>query len=155
HIFPFALADTRGTWMYDSHGSNGNLVPFGVAGELPPAGRTLVYAMTLDDLLAEQDRVDAVKIDIEGAEYMALKGGTKLLARCRPVIFSEFSPPALQSISAKSGCDYLAFLRSLNYEFRVLRPDEEELDVGTDIHRVLNIFESRHSTHIDIVAVPQ
>ena len=153
-LFPFALANSRGTWLYDSHGSNGNLVPF--TGDLAVTpGRTLVYAMTLDDLLSGQNRVDVIKIDIEGAEYMALEGGRELLGRCRPVIFSEFSPVALQHISGKSGREYLDLLQSLGYEFSLLSSAGDEIPVGVDSQRVLDAFHERQSTHIDIVATPR
>jgi hypothetical protein len=96
-----------------------------------------------------------MKIDIEGAEYMALKGGARLLSRCRPVIFSEFSPPALQSVSGRSGREYLELLLEYGYEFCLLGSDGAEKPVGTDIQHVLDAFASRGSTHIDIVAVPR
>jgi FkbM family methyltransferase len=154
HVFPFALANHRGTWMYDSHGSNGSLAPFSTEGDLMP-GRSLVYAMTLDELMRDQVRADIVKIDIEGAEYMALEGGTKLLERCRPVIFSEFSPEALRNVSGKSGQDYLDLLRSLNYEFCLLNKTGSETLVGIETQRVFDAYEERQSTHIDIVAIPR
>jgi len=154
HIFPFALASSRGTWMYDSFGSNGMLVPFNVECELVP-GRSLVYAMTLDELLPGQKRVDVIKIDIEGAEYMALEGSRELLGRCRPVIYSEFSPVLLQHTSGKSGREYLELLRSLNYDLCVLAQTGEETFVGGDVERVLEAYEQRQGTHIDIIAVPR
>lgn len=46
----------------------------------------------LDDVLAEQgiDRVDLIKIDVEGAEYLCLKGATRLLdSQHKPVILME------------------------------------------------------------------
>jgi FkbM family methyltransferase len=46
----------------------------------------------LDDVLAEQgiDRVDLIKIDVEGAEYLCLKGATMLLdSQHKPVILME------------------------------------------------------------------
>jgi FkbM family methyltransferase len=157
HIFPFALASCQGTWMYDKFGSNGMLVPFNVACELMPS-RSLVYAMTLDELLSGQKRVDVIKIDIEGAEYMALEGSRELLNRCRPVIYSEFSPVLLQHTSGKSGQEYLELLRSLNYDLCILTQAGEETFVGEDAGRVLEAYEQRQGSHIDnidIVAVPR
>ena len=46
----------------------------------------------LDDVLADQgiDRVDLIKIDVEGAEYLCLKGATMLLdSQHKPVILME------------------------------------------------------------------
>lgn len=154
HIFPFALAKDRGTWMYDSFGSNGRLVPFDLSAEFSP-GRTLVYAMPLDELLPGQNRADVIKIDIEGAEYMVLDGSQRLLERCRPVIYSEFSPIQLQYTSGRSGRQYLEFLVSLNYDLSLISPSGDELSVGVDVDRVLHAYEEARGTHIDIVAVPR
>ncbi|MFC3613056.1 FkbM family methyltransferase [Lutimaribacter marinistellae] len=48
-----------------------------------------VPARRLDELFAETQRFDLVKIDVEGHEFAALTGGRSLLDRCRPVILFE------------------------------------------------------------------
>jgi FkbM family methyltransferase len=47
----------------------------------------------LDDYVAERklDRVDFIKMDIEGAEWFALKGATSVLARWRPTMLVEIN----------------------------------------------------------------
>ncbi|MBI1391506.1 MAG: FkbM family methyltransferase [Alphaproteobacteria bacterium] len=61
----------------------------GAASEEHVAGREYeVPLVRLDDLFADR-RVDFIKIDVEGHELPALKGGAGLLARCRPVILFE------------------------------------------------------------------
>lgn len=45
----------------------------------------------LDDL-TQSDRVDVIKIDVEGAELGVLRGGELLLARSRPTILFESGP---------------------------------------------------------------
>ena len=50
-----------------------------------------VPARRLDDLIGEA-HVDFIKIDVEGFEYPALRGGEALLRRCRPVILFEAGP---------------------------------------------------------------
>jgi len=51
-------------------------------------------AVTLDDYLAETavDRVDFVKLDVDGAEPDVLAGGAATIARHRPVIVMELAP---------------------------------------------------------------
>jgi FkbM family methyltransferase len=44
--------------------------------------------LTLDSLALE--RVDLIKIDIEGMEREALAGGADILRRCKPIIITEF-----------------------------------------------------------------
>jgi FkbM family methyltransferase len=48
-----------------------------------------VSVVALDDLLAELPAVDFIKLDIQGAEPLALAGARRLLARDRPVIAVE------------------------------------------------------------------
>jgi FkbM family methyltransferase len=50
-----------------------------------------VVTRKLDDVVSEQqmERVDLIKIDVEGAEWLALQGGWKLIEACRPTIFAE------------------------------------------------------------------
>jgi hypothetical protein len=47
---------------------------------------------TLDDLLAPLDRVDFIKIDVDGHELPVLQGAGKVLARFRPPILIELCP---------------------------------------------------------------
>jgi FkbM family methyltransferase len=53
-----------------------------------------VEIRTLDGLGRDLLRCDFIKIDVEGAELTALKGGTDLLRRLRPVVSVEFGRPA-------------------------------------------------------------
>jgi FkbM family methyltransferase len=50
-----------------------------------------VEAISVDDLIAEQrlDRVDWIKLDIEGGEVEALEGAKQTLRRFRPALFVE------------------------------------------------------------------
>jgi FkbM family methyltransferase len=49
---------------------------------------------TLDDFVARSgmERVDLIKIDVDGHEYPVLKGGSETLARFRPILVMEMSP---------------------------------------------------------------
>ena len=53
----------------------------------------------LDSLAREGkiDKVDLIKIDVEGCELDVLKGATETLARFKPVIFFECNPRAFRS----------------------------------------------------------
>jgi FkbM family methyltransferase len=49
----------------------------------------LAEALPLDYVLAEEDRIDLIKLDVEGADLRALAGMAGTLERLRPVLFIE------------------------------------------------------------------
>ena len=51
-----------------------------------PTEDATARTLTIDDFVAQQglDRVDFIKMDIEGAETEALKGAEQTIVRCRP-----------------------------------------------------------------------
>lgn len=53
----------------------------------------MVPIRTLDDVLVEMGvaKVDVIKLDIEGAEWMALRGAVKTLAQSRPTLILEIA----------------------------------------------------------------
>ncbi len=68
-----------------------------------------VKSLRLDDRLSSE-RVDFVKMDIQGAEYVALQGMTELLRRTREVVLlTEFAPRLL----AQFGVQPVSYLRRL------------------------------------------
>jgi FkbM family methyltransferase len=77
----------------------------------------MVSARTLDDFAAEAglDRVDVVKLDVEGAEFRALQGSRRVLRQMRPTILFEASDAALHG-QGSSLPELLEFLRSQEYQ---------------------------------------
>lgn len=43
----------------------------------------------LDTFVAPDEKIDLIKIDVEGAEYHVFRGATETLSRCRPVVVFE------------------------------------------------------------------
>jgi FkbM family methyltransferase len=64
-----------------------------VSGE-PGAPEVEVASISLDAFFSADDRVDLVKIDVEGAEGAVLDGMRDLVARTRPVVIAEFHDDA-------------------------------------------------------------
>src|SRR5205823_1181478 len=105
-------------WLYHGWDPVGNSL-----GMDPLCGREgeEVQTESLDNLLEENGigRVDVIKIDVEGAEELVLRGATKTLTANRPVVIFEFNPgcAAHLSLSPYGARD---LLERLGYEFAVL-----------------------------------
>ena len=88
-----------------------------------------VRARPLDDIIAESgvSRVDAIKIDVEGAEFLVLKGAQKTLDRYHPMVLVEVIEPQLQAMGASSA-GIVALLRAHGYAARATYGANVEFD---------------------------
>jgi FkbM family methyltransferase len=114
----------------------------------------VVQGVPLDDAL-EIDRLDLVKIDVEGAEFLALSGLRSHLTRFMPTIVSEFAPPALEEVSGVTAETYLEFLFELGYSAAVLNRDGTPGEPVDDAEPVLRAFAASGFDHIDVVFEPR
>ncbi len=92
-------------------------------------GREIEVDTVSVDALAEEerlDRVDFIKIDIEGAELLAFKGMKKTIEQFSPVIIFELNP-GFQSQAGYSTDKLISFLKALDYSITYLE-DERELE---------------------------
>lgn len=72
---------------------------------------------TLDNILREYDRVDFIKIDVEGFEPEVIRGALQMIQKHRPIIYFEF----LEQYAVRHGFNYGTFqdlFAGLNYELR-------------------------------------
>jgi FkbM family methyltransferase len=76
---------------------------FAYAG-IPTARLEQVDVVTLDGFFDTHpvERIDAIKIDVEGSELRVLAGATKILSRYRPVLIVELSSNALATCGASA-----------------------------------------------------
>lgn len=64
-----------------------------------------VLTTTLDDVLAEVGEVAAMKMDLEGAEMLALRGASDSLGRARVIVFEDWGGDGLATILRANGFD--------------------------------------------------
>jgi hypothetical protein len=73
---------------------------------------------SLDDFAVAEglDRVDLMKIDVEGFEEKLIQGAETMIARFRPTILIELWPPGLEKIGTSVSA-VVDRLRALGYDF--------------------------------------
>jgi len=150
-IFPLAASSGRQLYLYDNAGTNGFISPLSDDFRAVMQS-TIVFSMSLDELLKDVARVDFLKVDVEGAEYLVLRGAETIVHRHLPAIVSEFAPPAIQNVSGVSPLDYLRLLL-ISPEYQLFVLDEAGvIPCGRDVEKVMNFFEEKGSNHIDLLA---
>jgi FkbM family methyltransferase len=87
-----------------------------------------VQAVVFDEIIGSIDSmrdrpIDLIKIDVEGAEFDALKGMTRSILRWKPVLLIEIHPPKLTYFGYTCS-DLLQLIESWNYEFEPLNVDD-------------------------------
>ncbi len=80
-------------------------------------GGQTVPAVTLDGWVADAglERLDLVKLDVEGAELRAIAGARGTLERLRPALIVECNPPSLARTDGASAHDLFAALQAIGY----------------------------------------
>ena len=116
-----ALSDTKGTrelFLDARNYGNCSFSERSVSQSLSPIA---VETVTLDSYLKELaiQRVDLLKIDVEGAEYLVLEGAKETLQQTQYVLM-EFSPEAIRNLNQ----DPAMFLEKLSRDFAVSRIDD-------------------------------
>lgn len=96
--------------------------------------QTTVQLRKFDDLARELDlqRVDFLKVDVESAEWMVLKGAEQSLRAFRPVIVAESSAGNFKK-AGYTAKDLYNYLESLDYEIRALVDGSTRLPQEGDV----------------------
>jgi len=83
-----------------------------------------INSMKLDEYFKNNKKVDVIKMDIQGGEFKALKGGLNLLSHNKRIkIFSEFWPMGLR-LNNDSPKEYLNLL--IKNKFKIFQISEEK-----------------------------
>jgi FkbM family methyltransferase len=102
-----AVSDHVGTSMLLDPG-NSSMYQLAEVSSIASVGRTAVRTTTLDHLVERYGAPDVLKMDIEGAEVLALRGAQSLLRAKKPLLLIEVhtSEIARELYSLLRGCGY-------------------------------------------------
>jgi len=80
-----------------------------------------VKAISVDQYVTEKNiqKINVIKIDIEGAEMFALKGMTKTLQNLKPLVMIELSEDVLPNTTFSKN-DVVLFMEDLGYEYKAI-----------------------------------
>ncbi|MGB8861105.1 MAG: FkbM family methyltransferase [Ilumatobacteraceae bacterium] len=134
-LLPFALSESIGFAAFRSAiGSNGGFTGSDASESIDPSV-TIVPTVRLDDLGI--DRVDVIKIDVEGAEPMVLRGATSMIERDHPVIVFEFSCEMTERVAGVAAREHLRLFEAFGYELSLIEQPSGELVPVPDVDALL------------------
>jgi FkbM family methyltransferase len=119
--FPVALAQKNGrAWLH--RGPNPTLNSFGKDPSWKEDGEEVVTE-TLDQVLrkARVDRVDVIKMDVQGAEELVLRGASSILTSAHPVVIFEVWPEGAVLLGLSPYGPW-ELLESIGYQFFAVDP---------------------------------
>ncbi|MGI9377960.1 MAG: FkbM family methyltransferase [Tsuneonella suprasediminis] len=152
-VLPFAAADGEGFVSLLRQGAILTSSDIRHEDLVGPAETQIVYARTLDSIVPATQKVDLIRISVDGFDYRALSGAISLLQTHRPPIIGEYAPRLLQQYSGVTGETYLQFLRDCGYSHFVAVPKKSgAIDLGNDIGKLADILSSLGVSSLDFFA---
>jgi FkbM family methyltransferase len=146
-VFPLGLSDHDGTIEINIYNSSGNnsLFPVTSSDSSVHIVRTEPIELVTLDGLVEREGLrppTVVKMDIEGAELLALRGASSTLARSTPAIVMEFDDSSFVE-GGYSRVEILAELDTLGYTVFGLSTDAHDFTLHArehlDDHSIANV----------------
>jgi FkbM family methyltransferase len=151
-VYPFAVSDKEALLAIETHNSNS-----GVFETNANASEVLVQAVSLDHFLPPEERIDIIKIDIEGSEGRAWRGMEALIRRCRPVVFTEFFPELLRRHSGMEAESYLNNISAMGYHLYILSGKGRKTPASQSVTAILDAWNNLNNPlegYLDLVAYP-
>ena len=126
-LHPLAVGDREGraTFSITTNGTTSSI------GTQVAAKQTIeVQLNTLDNLAGHLQRIDFVKIDVEGFEFNVMRGGMSLIKNHMPLIYFEFldDQANARKVSIR---EYESLLTPLGYQLRWVSPNYPFDDLTT------------------------
>ena len=154
-LHPAAVAEKRMQLHFVTPGvdSNGRLAT-SAEEAAEESGLPSIQAVTLDETLADLERIDVIKLDVEGAEARAWQGMQAIIARHRPALVFEFSPILLRQTSDVEAAEFLAEIQS-GYNLFIIPPDGKVGSRPDDIPAIMERYAALNVSHLDLLARPR
>jgi FkbM family methyltransferase len=126
-----ALSDKNGRARLYHHESGPNSFSLGLP-ENPLVDSEEVSIRTLDEVLREEniDRVGLIKLDVEGAEELVLRGAARIINHSRPKIIFESHAAAAKQLGLASAGPW-DLLKTWGYRFFSLTESGDIRDLNT------------------------
>lgn len=105
-----------------------------------------VKSDTLDNIIPADLKISLIKIDVEGAEYLVLKGAKALLMKYKPIIIFECGTGGLP-LYEHTPSEVFNFLADLGFQINIL---EDFLGIPLSLEGFIQEFEQ--NTHYMFVA---
>ena len=127
-ILPIGLSNQSGTFpiydqesLYEDGTTNEGLASLFPASERLMSGYS-ISVQRLDDVWPSLglDRVDIIKLDIEGAEWSALLGGQQLLARYKPILLVEIGRSTCSAAGYRAE-DFAQWIEDQGYRLFIIK----------------------------------
>lgn len=117
HVFDVALTNQIGEAVLFMHYGKENSLGLG-AGDSDDITSYMVKTTTLAAVCRQQniDRIDVMKMDVEGAQQLVMEGGMELIERCRPILLIKNNIGACRRLGLDPETAF-DMVRRIGYQF--------------------------------------
>lgn len=158
-VFPFGASDRSALVPIVTDPNTSNALIQSAESQRRPS--LFAPTRTLDWMCAGLDRLDLVKMDIEGHEMFAWRGAKDLFARFKPKITTEFHPLAMRENAGIDCRDYVDLMFRYCRRIQVI-VSPEQLVACSNFEEVMaqwELSDKRHggsgSSHLDLYLAPE
>ncbi|MGH2898719.1 MAG: FkbM family methyltransferase, partial [Solirubrobacteraceae bacterium] len=105
------------------------------------AGEEHVGVTTLDALVADEPRIDLIKVDVEGLELEVMRGAQVTLARHAPAVLLELEARWTRRYGYEPR-ELIAFMMQFGYSYELVTPDglAAPTTLADDLRRANNLL---------------
>jgi FkbM family methyltransferase len=116
-VLPYAVSDRTGLVQINgNYGDNLGGTTINHEIDVERKNHFVVPSVRLDDILHDTPALDFVKMDVEGAELLAMKGFKQCVDRFKPDILMELNKQCLAGVSQVSVHGMVSYMEQLGYE---------------------------------------